>query len=104
MSRLNEYLESVISKNILSDLNQQFKKLKYETELEDDLLTVTNKYKWQVNLRINGSNIIIFTQGYKNDIEVDVVKIKDGFNEVKKSVNSVNMTWIKENDPDSDRW
>jgi len=84
-----------------------FKKNKYVTDYDEqspDEGTIDNKKGYTLFIRKNKSNKKLYgmVQGYKNDINLD--EIDSDVKSIKKIVDGINKKWMKDNDPDADRW
>ena len=115
MSKFTEYLEAVSNKKtgltdktikesyeILEKIFDAFKKANYPVSMNKDYVNVTNKKEFDVTIKYIKGKLYGYVQGFKTDI--DLGEIDSNFTNVKKLVDSINKTWMKENDPYGDQW
>jgi hypothetical protein len=111
MSNFNKYMEMAnteepqeFCEGLMGDLQKAFIKKGYEVDYEDkNAFGVTNKHNINILLREQPKGKIVgFVQGYKGDIQMH--DLPTDFKELEKTVRSLDMKWMKEYDPDGDRW
>lgn len=71
-------------------------------DLEDNAFNARNKKGWQVYFKWEGDEWQAYVQGYSSDI--DIGTYPNDFNELKYALNSINTTWMRENDPKGYNW
>jgi hypothetical protein len=77
-------------------------KLGYKIDRDDDNVNITNKKGFDLYIIKNGNEYFAMVPGYKDDIDLGEISVK--FQELKKLVDGINKTWMKQNDPYGDRW
>lgn len=66
-------------------------------DLDDNAFNARNKKGWQVYFKWEGDEWQAYVQGYSGDI--DIGTYPNDFNELKYALNSIGITWMRENDP-----
>ncbi|MDD5651562.1 MAG: hypothetical protein PHF86_14300 [Candidatus Nanoarchaeia archaeon] len=93
------FKESVDLNNIIN----QFQKLNYKVEENDvNEYLIYNKKGFEVFIKLIGNKLHGWVPGYKTDINLG--EIPDNFNELKKLIDGINKTWMKNYDPYGDKW
>jgi hypothetical protein len=91
--------ESIKIKNLI----EKFKKDKFEVDEDDEnSFSVTNKKGFTIYFTVKNNKIYALVQGYKRDISLD--EVSSNYNDLKYLVNSINIKWMKEYDPEGNRW
>ena len=101
------YLEAVNNKDKFIKLNELYldlQRAKYKPLIDDDekSFSVTNKRNFNITFKEKNNKIYAIVQGYKTDI--DLGEVSNKFEDVKTLIDSINIKWMKENDPNGDRW
>ena len=107
ISKFKEYLEAVNKKDKFIKLNELYldlQKAKYKPLIDDDekSFSVTNKRNFNITFKEKNNKLYAIVQGYKTDI--DLGEVSNKLEDVKTLIDSINIKWMKENDPNGDRW
>lgn len=101
------YLEVVNNKDKFIKLNELYldlQRAKYKPLIDDDekSFSVTNKRNFNITFKEKNNKIYAIVQGYKTDI--DLGEVSNKLEDAKTLIDSINIKWMKENDPNGDRW
>lgn len=102
ISKFKEYLEAVNKKDKFIKLNELYldlQKAKYKPLIDDDekSFSVTNKRNFNITFKEKNNKLYAIVQGYKTDI--DLGEVSNKLEDAKTLINSINIKWMKENDP-----
>lgn len=92
-ANLNDELEESLAK---------LAKLGYKIDKDDDSVNITNKKGFDLYITKGKNDYLATVPGYKDDIDLGDISVK--FQDLKKLVDGINKTWMKQNDPDGDKW